>query len=77
MEMEHEIEQLYDNKDFFAKAQKDLNDSGEKSKCESPQSSCCGESIHMSGMQFLQDDFNLLEKEFMDLGINCPQELKA
>ena len=70
LELEQEIKQILENKDFFEKAKKDLDDSINPKTFKSPQSSEYGAVTERSQMDNLENDFEFLKNEFMALGIN-------
>lgn len=77
VELEKDIKRMLENKEFFEKAKKDLDESIKNPKrYMSPQSSCCGDVTQRSSMQYLEDDFSYLDKEFKALGINSAQKRK-
>jgi hypothetical protein len=54
MDLEQDIRQMLENKDFFEKAKKDLADDSINPKMfKSPESSCMGDITNRSGMDYL------------------------
>ena len=72
--MEKEIQQLYDNKEFFKAAQKDFEPSNRE--FASPGSSNLGDITNRSSISIMREEINFLDKEFKDLGLQNSQDRK-